>query len=160
MAWDSPMWLGVPGRIGRPRNQRGSEIRRVALIVMASVLLLSAAADADAAASTVWFEGAVTGYGHVKPSNVPLSADGTLWASHVKWSAWGGRVAVGRGLGEEHGCTPSCGQAPIQTARVRVKLYDVVQCGTEAYYDKATLYRLNGRVFARSRFNWVPCEAA
>ena len=130
---------------------------RVALIVMASVLLLSAAEAVGA--SSVWFVGAVTGYGRVKPSNVALSADGTLWVSHVKWSAWGGRVAVGRGLGEEHGCTPSCGQAPIHTAKVRVDLYDVVQCGRHAYYDKATLYRLNGRVFARSRFNWAPCKA-
>lgn len=133
-------------------------MRRAALIAMASVALLSGVADAGAA-STVWFEGALPGYGHVKPSNVALSADGTLWVSHVKWSAWGARVAVGRGLGEEHGCTPNCAQAPIHTAQVRVELYDVVQCGSHTYYDKATLYRLNGRVFSRSSVNWAPCMA-
>ncbi len=134
-------------------------MRRVVLIAMASVVLLSGAAEVDAA-NTVWFEGAITSFRHVKPSNVALSADGTLWVSRVKWSAWGGRTATGRGLGEKHGCTPSCAQAPVQTAQVRVRLSDVVQCGSHAYYNKATLYRLNGRVFARSRINWAPCKAA
>ncbi len=132
-------------------------MRRWALILIGSAILLSTAAAADAA-STVWFEGAVSSR-HVKPSNVALSADGSLWVSGVKWSAWGGRVAVGRGLGEQHGCTPSCGQAKIHTAQVRVRLSDVVRCGSRAYYNKVTLYRLNGRVFARSRSNWAPCKA-
>ncbi len=134
-------------------------MRRVALIMMVSVIPLCVAAVADAA-NTVWFEGAVTSYRHTKPSNVALSADGTLWASHVKWSKWGGNVAVGRGLREKHGCTPSCGQAPVHMAHVKVELSDIVQCGSRAYYNKAMLYRLDGRVFARSRFNWAPCKAA
>jgi hypothetical protein len=132
-------------------------MRRAALIVLTSIGLLGVAAEAEAA-STVWFEGAVGGYCNVRPSNVALSADGTLWVSHVRWSTWGGRTADGRGRGEKHGCNPNCAQAPVHTAQVRVKLYDIVQCGSHAYYDKAVLYRLNGRIFARSRSNWAPCE--
>jgi len=138
---------------------KGSEMRRVILIVVASVLLVASAATADAA-NAVWFQGAIGGYGHVRPSNVALSADGTLWVSHVTWSAWGGRVAIGRGLGEEHGCAPTCAQAPTHTAEVKVELFNLVRCGSHAYYDKAVLYRLDGRVFARSRFDWAPCEEA
>ena len=108
-----------------------------------------------AAASTVWFDGAVVNH-HVRPSPLWLSADGTLVVLHVRWRQWGGRVAVGTGTAEYHGCTPSCGAAPAHYAHVTVNLWDIVQCDGQAYYNKVTLYKRHGKVPVRYQ-HWAPC---
>jgi len=123
--------------------------------LLATVVMLAAVPVAGA--TTVWFDGAIVDR-HVEPSPLWLSADGTLVVSHVHWSRWGGRVAVGKGSAEYHGCTPTCGQAPAHHAPVTINLWDVVSCDGHAYYNKVTLYKRDGKLPVRYQ-HWAPCSS-
>ena len=112
--------------------------RHLTAVVAVLALVVSQAPPALAAGGTVWFDGAVLAR-HVEPSPLWLSADGTLVVLHVRWSRWGGRVAVGTGAASYHGCTPDCGSAPVHHADVTIHLYDIVECSGRAYYNKVTL---------------------
>lgn len=128
--------------------------RRLTVGLLAFALMLAAAPIADAA--TVWFDGAIINR-HVRPSPLWLSADGTLVVLNVHWSRWGGRVAVGRGTAEYHGCAPSCGQAPAHHVSVTINLWDIVSCSGRAYYNKVTLYERRGKLPVRFQ-RWAPCS--
>ena len=143
----------LPSRIGAREVRRMSRTRRWATATLVLSLLLLVAPTA--AATTVWFDGAIID-GHVRPSPLWLSADGTLVVLHVHWTKWGGRVAVGRGLAEYHGCTPSCGQAPAHHVAVTINLWDAVTCGGQAYYNKVTLYKRHGKLPVRYQ-RGAPC---
>jgi hypothetical protein len=118
-------------------------------------LMLAAAPAAEAGG--VWFDGAIVG-SHVRPSPLALSADATLVVLHVRWSKWGGKVAVGRGQAEYHGCTPSCGQSPDHYVDVTINLWDVVTCHGRAYYNKVTLYERHGKLPVGYQ-HWAPCSS-
>lgn len=124
-----------------------------ALIALALLL----AAVPVTAETTVWFDGAIINR-HVEPSPLWLSADGTLVVLYVRWSKWGGRVAVGKGSAEYHGCTPSCGQAPAHHVAVTIHLWDIVRCDGQLYYNKVTLYRRLGKLPVRYQ-HWAPCSS-
>ena len=128
--------------------------RWLAAALIALALML--AAVPVAAARTVWFDGAITNR-HVEPSPLWLSADGTLVVLHVRWSTWGGRVAVGKGSAEYHGCTPSCAQAPAHHVAVTINLWDIVGCNGHAYYNKVTLYKRHGKLPVHYQ-HWAPCS--
>ena len=87
---------------------------------------------------------------------VPL-ADGTLVVRQVHWSQWGGRVAIGRGTAEYHGCTPQCGTAPIHHAGVTVHLYGIRDCGGQNYYNRAAVITFQGKKLSPRYQHWAPC---
>jgi hypothetical protein len=128
--------------------------RRLAAVVV--VLTFALAAASVAQAGSVWFEGAVNQGHPVRPSTLWLSADGTLVVFHMHWSQWGGRVAIGKGNAEYHGCTPDCAQAPIHHAAVTVHLWGVRDCHGQDYYNRVTLYKRQGTLSVRFQ-HWAPC---
>jgi hypothetical protein len=130
-------------------------MRRSAVAALMTVLMLATAPIAEAGG--IWFDGAIID-SHVRPSPLWLSADGTLVVQHVHWSNWGGKVAVGTGVAEYHGCTPSCGQAPAHHVFVTINLWDVVDCGGRSYYNKVTLYKRSGKLPVTYQ-RWAPCSS-
>jgi len=130
-------------------------IRRwsVALLTLGLVL----GATALARAGTVRFEGAIIQGNPVKPSTLWLSADGTLVVLHMRWSSWGGPIATGKGTAEYHGCTPSCGAAPIHHERVTVHLSNLRVCRGQAYYDRVSVRKHDGGNLSPSYEHWAPC---
>jgi hypothetical protein len=74
----------------------------------------------------------------------------------VDWRQWGGRVAVGTGAAEYHGCRPYCGTAPIRHAAVTVNLWDLHTCDGQPYYNKVTVYKGAGKIPV-SYQHWAPC---
>lgn len=127
-------------------------------VILVSLPLGLAFAGSATAAGAVYFSGAVGGR-HVRPSNLALSADGTLEVSQVHWSSWGVSTASGHGQAEYHGCTPSCAQAPDHHARVSIQLSRIRQCGSRSYYTHVRLTRRSGKLLDRRflRISWKPC---
>src|SRR5947209_12322393 len=89
-----------------PEMRARSPIACSALALLASV---AAAVPALSASSPVRFRGA-GGSAQVRPATLLLTGDGTLTDVNVHWSSWGGRVSVGHGIADWHGCTPNCAQ--------------------------------------------------
>lgn len=142
---------------------------RIALIV--GIVLISAlvafVSGARATAQTsVWFKGTAQAR-HVRPSTLWLSGDGTLEVYRVRWSRWGGRVAVGTGVAKYHGCLPFCFNAPRHSVTVTVRLWNVVNCleafddgpfRDQDFYNRVTLYtRHRTAISGPNPYNWAPC---
>jgi hypothetical protein len=131
-------------------------MRRLGVGVAIFLFIVAAAS----AASPVYFGGALGG-AHIRPASVSLSADGTLEASQVHWSSWGGSVATGDGLIEYHGCVPNCAQAPSHTVAGSVRLSHIRVCAGRRWYSQASVYvrRQGGMaLLQRSTANWAPCQ--
>ena len=122
---------------------------------MTRMFVLATAPVAEA--TSVWFRGAISQGRLVRPSTLWLSADGTLVVRQVHWSQWGGRVAIGRGTAEYHGCTPQCGTAPIHHAGVTVHLYGIRDCGGQNYYNRAAVITFQGKKLSPRYQHWAPC---
>lgn len=116
-----------------------------------------------AAVAQVHFQGAVLPphTRTVRPSNLYLSVDGTLFVGKVHWTTWGGRIARGYGRAEFHGCTPDCASAPSHHARALVRLSNIHRCKGKRWYSKVTVItrRASGRfrVYRTAPTNWAPC---
>jgi hypothetical protein len=125
--------------------------------------LLVALAIPAAALAQVHFQGAVRppGTHTVRPSNLYLSADGTLFVGNVRWTAWGGQVAKGYGRAEFHGCSPSCAAAPDHHARALVRLSDIKRCQHRSWYSRVTVITRrasgNWRPLKTTNTDWAPC---
>ena len=129
-------------------------------------LLTPAALAADPCEQTVCFQGAVVNGSRVKPHTLWLSADGTLTVVRIRWTRWGGEVAVGHGTAYYHGCTPTCAQAPTHHAAVTVRLSQTLACDPTKtnpnglYYDRVRLILRSGKDLDGRRLrsqDWAPC---
>lgn len=114
--------------------------------------------SAHASIKRIYFWGAIGGR-VVKPKVLSLTVDGTLEVSQVRWTRWGGSIAVGTGQAEYHGCSPSCGAAPPHYAAVTVNLSRIRTCSGRSYYSKVTLFLRSGKQLNASylKRSWAPC---
>ncbi len=110
------------------------------------------------ASSPAYFSGAVGG-AQMRPAVLNLTGDGTLDVSQVRWTSWGGPVAVGVGLAQFHGCTPSCAAARAHVAAVTTRLSQLRVCSGRRYYAHVTLVRRSGRLLYAGFLSrsWAPC---
>ncbi len=108
--------------------------------------------------AAVYFEGAAGGP-LSKPASLELTADGTLFVGGVQWTSWGGATATGSGTAEYHGCTPSCAQAPTNTALVSIRLFGVRVCSGRSYYSGVNLTLNSGQLLDAQYLqrSWSPC---
>jgi hypothetical protein len=73
-------------------------------------------------------------------------ADAGLRVSRLRWSTWGGRVAVGRGVQMANDCLPSCAGGHFVTTPLTLRLYQRRVCPgrSRLYYLRATFVAPNG----------------
>jgi hypothetical protein len=86
--------------------------------------------------------------GRQRPTRIILAcADVGLYVDHLRWSSWGGRVAVGRGVYHFNDCEPSCVAGHFHTLGATIHLFARRACpgGTHLYYQRATIIRSDGR---------------
>ncbi len=109
-------------------------------------------------AGPVLFQGAV-GNASQRPTQLLLSADGTLEVVGVQWASWGGAEAAGTGTAQYHGCTPNCAQAPQHTATVAVRLSGIRTCSSGQYYSTVSLTTNAGQQIDQQflQRSWSPC---
>jgi hypothetical protein len=133
-------------------------MKRLGWVALTITLVLVLAGAAVASAPQVLFKGAI-GNAQVRPSQLALSADGTLEVSGFTWQAWGGSRATGSGTAEYHGCTPNCAAAKDHHAPVAITLSNVQTCKGKQYYTHVALKRRSGRLLDASflRISWSPC---
>jgi hypothetical protein len=94
--------------------------------------------------------------GRQRPTRVVFAcADVGVYADHLRWSTWGGRVAVGRGTYHFNDCEPACVSGSFHTLGVTLRLYTRRACPGKShlYYQRATIITSDGR---RSR-GFVGC---
>jgi hypothetical protein len=133
-------------------------MKRIAGLIVTVLLMLALSGAAVASAPQVLFKGAI-GNAQVRPSQLALSADGTLEVSGVDWGVWGGSRATGAGTAEYHGCTPSCAAARVHHATVAITLSNVRTCKGRQYYTHVALLQHSGKLLDASflRISWNPC---
>jgi hypothetical protein len=131
--------------------------RRAWVLAMCFCALLIcglSAVSVVSARSPVRFKGA-SGRAQVRPTTLYLTGDGTLTDVKVHWSSWGGRVAIGHGIADWHGCTPNCAQGTRHRDPATVRLFRIKTCNGRRYYARATTVTARGRRFRLGSF--APC---
>jgi hypothetical protein len=125
----------------------------VMILVIFGVIVAPAAA-----AATVYFHD-VDSKNVVKPKTLFLTGDGTLEVQSVSWSGWGGSDATGSGKAEYHGCTPSCAQAKVHHAQVKITLSKIKTCSGKQYYTHVALKLPSGKLLDGNflKRSWSPC---
>lgn len=80
----------------------------------------------------------LTNRGHVAPSTLQADADAVLL--HLRWSSWGGPVAVAQGTAEVRGCHPDCATGQLVDYTATIRLSDVESCdGARFYVDSSVV---------------------
>ena len=79
--------------------------------------------------------------GHtVRPSKIILACgDGEVWATGLRFSAYGGGTAWARGGLHYVVCKPNCAQGYVKSTPTRIKLTRIVTCAGRRYYSRATV---------------------
>jgi hypothetical protein len=130
-----------------------------AALLLALMLALAGPLSGALAAQRVLFREPNTGKAMQRPSDLLLTADGTLEVQSIRWRRWGGAVASGRGEAFGHACNPDCASGKPFSDSVRVELTNVRQCGGRTYYTHVRLVLPSGRLldagFLRQSYN--PC---
>jgi len=77
--------------------------------------------------------------------------DAGAYLTSLRWSRWGGRIAVGTGVYTVKLCEPDCASGGVSTARVTVHLYRRRSCSgrSHLYYHRATMIEAGGRRVAQ-----------
>lgn len=80
--------------------------------------------------------------------------DTGLLVRSLRWSSWGGRVAVGTGVQWEKVCVPNCATGGVRTSAVVVHLYKRRHCPgrSHLHYRDATVIAADGRSSAQRIF--------
>jgi hypothetical protein len=74
-------------------------------------------------------------------------ADAGLKVQQLRWSAWGGRIAVGRGVQMANDCNPSCVAGHFHATPVTLHLYKRRPCPgrSRLYYLNVTFITPSGQ---------------
>ena len=77
---------------------------------------------------------------------VMFCGDAGLRVHRLRWSAWGGRVAIARGVQMTNDCVPFCAAGHFHSTSVVMHLYTRRPCHgrTHLYYLNATIIPLHG----------------
>lgn len=64
-------------------------------------------------------------------------ADAGVIVTNIRYSSYGGKAATGTALQHANNCDPFCARGTISTARVTIRLSDVVRCEGTLFYSRA-----------------------
>ena len=134
-----------------------------ALAVVAAVAAAMPASEGAAApvAAVTSARGAVLAtegctHGIRRPKTIVFfCGDAGAYLTNLRWSRWGGSVAVGTGVYTVKLCEPDCASGGVSTAAVTVHLYRRRSCPDRShlYYHRATMIETSGRRVGQA----VPC---
>jgi hypothetical protein len=74
----------------------------------------------------------LTNIGHIKPATLNFASDGIL--KDLRWSSWGGSVAVAHGTAVLRSCKPDCATGPLISYPGTVKLSGLKACDNARFY--------------------------
>lgn len=151
--------------VGAPRPPRS--LRRPALLAVWATLALALGgtglaaaqtagtpATAAAASPTLGLKGAVNGvtegFGSRRPREINYGGDPTSFATHIHWTSWGGRRAIGHGRADWvwPGWCVACAGKDL---RATVVAFDRTTCGGHLAYARVEWYfPTRGMTFERS----------
>jgi hypothetical protein len=110
------------------------------LIVLIGALLLLAPITASAASAPVYVASNGCQGNAVRPSQIVLACgDGEVWATNLRFSAYGGSTAWASGTLHYVVCNPSCAAGYAKSAPTRIKLSGIVKCAGRRYYGRAAV---------------------
>jgi hypothetical protein len=134
--------------------------RTLTLVLVALGVLLGASTAVRAAATPVFMN--ADNEKQVRPRSLYLTGDGTLDVLKVSWRSWGATQAIGTGVADYHGCTPSCAAGKPHQLQVIVRLGSPVTCHGRRYFNRVQLFnRRTTKPFFTSFLahqNWAPCR--
>ena len=145
-----------PRPASRSRSIAPRALVGVAVAALVAFASYAGGADAGAAAS----DDAILAtqscrVGVQRPTRIVFTcADVGAYIDHLRWTRWGGRVAIGSGTFHYNDCDPSCAGGQFHSLGASIRLYRRRACPerTHLYYRDATLIT-NGK---RQRFG-VAC---
>jgi hypothetical protein len=74
----------------------------------------------------------------VRPSKIIFAcADANAYAKGVRYSSYGGAVAVARATAYRNRCEPNCAQGRFVSARATVRLLTIKRCNGQFFYTQA-----------------------
>jgi hypothetical protein len=74
----------------------------------------------------------------VRPSKIVFAcADGNVYAAGVRYSSYGGAVAVAKGTAYRNKCEPSCAQGHFVSVPATIRLFSIRLCDRRFFYTKA-----------------------
>ena len=73
-----------------------------------------------------------------EPVALLMSADGSLYAKDVTWSAWGTATATGHGAAEVNNCRPDCAEGKVSAHPVTIVLSKPVRWHADMVYSRAS----------------------
>jgi hypothetical protein len=122
---------------------------RFALPAVAAAMLLISL-PTSAASSPVYVANDYC-HGHaVRPSKIIFACgDGEVWATNLRFSAYGGGTAWASGRLQYVVCQPNCARGYVKSVPTRIKLTHIIGCAGRRYYGTAT-------VVSPVRFSRVP----
>jgi hypothetical protein len=57
-----------------------------------------------------------------KPATIVLSADGSVYVTHLRWTRWGTSKATGKGTLKQDNCKPSCAKGKFSSYAATIAL--------------------------------------
>lgn len=118
------------------------------LLLLACLLVGSVSAQTGRTATRTVLISKCGNIGVQRPRQIVFAcADAGLRVEQLRWSNWGGRVAIGRGVQMANDCEPSCVAGHFHATAVTLHLYKRRFCPgrSHLYYLKATFITANGQ---------------
>jgi hypothetical protein len=76
----------------------------------------------------------------VRPSKIVFAcADGNAYATGVRYSSYGGAVAIAKATAHRNRCEPDCARGRFTSAPATIRLFAIARCGGRLFYTKARL---------------------
>ena len=98
----------------------------------------------------------LTNIGHVQPATLAFASDGIL--HHLRWSSWGGSVAVAHGTAVLRSCKPDCATGPLVSYPGTVKLSGLESCDHARFYvDSSVVAETKNGPWRLASFMRNPC---
>jgi hypothetical protein len=76
----------------------------------------------------------------VRPSKLVLAcADGNVYATGVRYSSYGGAVAIAKATAYRNKCEPDCAHGRFVSSRATIRLFSIKRCGGRFFYTMARI---------------------
>ena len=131
-------------------------MRARAVTCLASLGLLlaagSAPADSQFHGSRVYVASEACSGRTYRPSRITIACgDGGFFATGIRYSHYGGRVASATAELNTHSCVPNCAQSAFHAFPGTIALLDVVRCDGALYYSEIRYSFTDGAPYGEDR---------
>jgi hypothetical protein len=111
------------------------------LLICLSGAVIPLTPSAPSAASSRVYVASDYCRGHsVQPARIILACgNGEVWATNLRFSAYGAGTAWASGKVHYVVCQPNCAQGYVKSVPTRIKLTKIVMCAGRRYYGRATV---------------------